>query len=231
MPKYSIAIPAYEAGGVGHEVLEYLLETIKMQTFRDFEVVVSDHSVDNKIQILCEKYKPFYHIINITNNFGRGVISANLNNLLNLCQGKYIKWMDQDDFFLYPFSLEEIDKAVKPSTTWLATAYVHTKDRINFYNPHYPSVNNILCLMNTIGTMSCTIFKNYGDGMPRFDEALRYSHDCDWYYRFMARYGYPDYFYEPTIANFIWQNSTTSKIATPEFIREEEEYVRRKYNL
>ncbi|MFZ9376538.1 MAG: glycosyl transferase, partial [Candidatus Fonsibacter ubiquis] len=48
-PKISIAIPTWETYGKGAEFLDDLLRTIEIQTFKDFEVVISDHSEDNQI--------------------------------------------------------------------------------------------------------------------------------------------------------------------------------------
>ena len=42
--RMSIAIPTYESKGRGVEFLDDLFRTIEIQTFKDFEVVVSDHS-------------------------------------------------------------------------------------------------------------------------------------------------------------------------------------------
>ena len=53
MPKISIAVPTYEYRGKGVEVLEYAFNTMVKQTFKDFDVVISDHSVDDKIEVLC----------------------------------------------------------------------------------------------------------------------------------------------------------------------------------
>ena len=46
--RMSIAIPTYEVKGRGVEFLNDLFRTIEIQTFKDFEVVVSDHSKDDK---------------------------------------------------------------------------------------------------------------------------------------------------------------------------------------
>ncbi len=53
--KFSIAIPTYEASGTGAVFLEELLQSILAQTLQDYEVVIADHSKDDKILNLCEK--------------------------------------------------------------------------------------------------------------------------------------------------------------------------------
>ena len=49
-PLISIGIPTYEMSGYGVYYLNELLETISYQTFDDFEVIISDHSIDTKIE-------------------------------------------------------------------------------------------------------------------------------------------------------------------------------------
>ena len=46
--KMSIAIPAYEYNGRGVLYLSDLFRSIKSQTLKDVEVIVSDHSKDHK---------------------------------------------------------------------------------------------------------------------------------------------------------------------------------------
>jgi glycosyltransferase involved in cell wall biosynthesis len=222
-----ICIPTYEANGYGHEVLEFLFRSIEIQKFKSFRVLVADHSVDNKIKDLCENWKSF-EVKYIRNERGRGIVASNLNVLLDEAKAETIKWMDQDDYFLDESSLGFFDLSGRKEN-WIVTSYLHTRNREQYYNLHQPMVNNMLYLYNTIGTMSCTSFKNV-DGMPRFDEALRYSHDCDLYHRYWKRFGDPVFLNSNiTIANFIWTNSFTSQQATPELIVEEADYLVEKY--
>ena len=48
-PFFSVAIPTYGYGGKGYEFLVDNLEILNNQTFKDFEIVISDHSIDNTI--------------------------------------------------------------------------------------------------------------------------------------------------------------------------------------
>ena len=47
--KISIAIPTWESYGRGGEFLDDLLRTIEIQTFKDYEVCISDHSIDDEV--------------------------------------------------------------------------------------------------------------------------------------------------------------------------------------
>jgi len=221
-----ICIPTYEANGYGHEVLKILLDSISIQKFRDFRVLVADHSVDDKIQILCENWTN-YTLHYFRNERGRGTVASNLNLLLDKSTSETIKWMDQDDYFLDEDSLGVYDLLVQYEN-WIATPYLHTKDGETYYNLHQPSLNQLLYICNTVGTMSCTSFRKI-KGMPRFDENVRYHHDCSFFYEYWKKFGNPLLSSKLTVANFIWPNSFTSQQATQELIVEEAGYLVEKY--
>ena len=51
--KVSIACPTFEYYGRGVEVLDDMFRTIAAQTFKDIEVVISDHSKTDVIEDYC----------------------------------------------------------------------------------------------------------------------------------------------------------------------------------
>ena len=55
--RVSIAIPTCESKGRGVEFLDDLFRTIEIQTFKDFEVVVSDHSKDDKLVDVIDDFQ------------------------------------------------------------------------------------------------------------------------------------------------------------------------------
>ena len=106
-PFFSIAIPTYGYNGKGAEFLKFSLDILKKQTFKDFEIIISDHSIDNTISEILPKYSNNLNITYIKNDVGRGVISPNINNAMKECNGKYIKILFQDDF-LYDYNSLQI---------------------------------------------------------------------------------------------------------------------------
>ena len=97
-PFISVAIPTYGYDGVGTELLEFNFSKLSVQTYKDFEVVISDHSVDNTIKDVCDKWKDRLNIRHSFNDRGRGVISPNINEAMKNCKGQWIKILFQDDF-------------------------------------------------------------------------------------------------------------------------------------
>jgi glycosyltransferase involved in cell wall biosynthesis len=235
MSKISVAIPCYEYQGHGAFALNYLLETLDTQTFKDFDVVVSDHSLnDNKqIEHLCDSWQDKMKIKYLRNSYNRGNASANFNYAMFKSDGEYIKFMCQDDYFYDEFSLEKIVRSLENdlSKNWLASKYIHAeRERERYTRTHTPSLNYQIYITNTIGTPSGVTIKNFGYKLPSFDENLSYAYDCDFYYRFRGAYGDPIILNEITVVNYLWAESTTAKI-TDGRINGENRYILKKYGL
>jgi glycosyltransferase involved in cell wall biosynthesis len=96
----SICIPAYKHV----DYLKRLLDSIAIQTFKDYEVVITDDSPGNEVEQLCLQYAslPVRYIKNekplgSPENWNAGIQNA---------KGEWIKIMHDDDWFSRPDSLE-----------------------------------------------------------------------------------------------------------------------------
>ncbi len=227
MTKVSITIPTYSMGGKGAECLEFSFNKLKDQIFKDFEIVVSDDSEDSDIRDLCSVLSNELPIKYFRNSGTKGP-SGNLNNAIKNSSGELIKVLCNDDFFLDPDSLSKTIGAFDQKTKWLTAAYVHTKDRVNFFNPHIPSLSTRPYSDNRIGTHSCLCFLN--EQKEWFDENLIYYMDCDFHYRMLKRYGIPKILQEPTIAQLLSPEQVTNTLVTGELAKREFEYVTNKFN-
>ena len=102
MVAISIVIPVYNIG----KYLGTCLDSLINQTFEDFEAIcVNDGSKDDSLKILEEYSKKDSRIKIITQENG-GSGSAR-NNGLSLAQGKYVQFLDGDDYF-EPEMLEKL---------------------------------------------------------------------------------------------------------------------------
>ena len=59
----SIATPTYESFGRGIEFLKTQFDKYLEQTFKDFEVVISDHSKNNEIEKFCDIEEILHRIL------------------------------------------------------------------------------------------------------------------------------------------------------------------------
>ena len=66
-------MPTYETFGRGCEFLEFQFQILMKQTFKDFEVVISDHSKNEEIKNLCERYSDKLKVVYIHNPLNRGL--------------------------------------------------------------------------------------------------------------------------------------------------------------
>jgi glycosyltransferase involved in cell wall biosynthesis len=233
--KISICIPTFEYNGFGTECLEYSFVKMKEQLFEDFNIVISDQSSDYKIRDLCNAWKRKLHIKYIHNK-ETGNAAQNLNNAMNHCDGEWIKILCQDDYLAYSDSLLKTSKIIDDITTtykdkynWFATGYIHTYDRKHFMNYHNPELNPYIAVVNTIGTPSCTTFRNMIEKI-QFDTELTYAYDCEYYYSYIQKYGEPLLSTEVTIVNYLWDKSMTSKI-NQDLIEKESKYILEKHKL
>jgi glycosyltransferase involved in cell wall biosynthesis len=134
MPKLSIAVPTFESYGKGAEFLDDLLRTIEIQTFKDFEVVISDHSEDNEIFDKVGEFEDRIDFCYSKNKNDKGNGPANTNRAIDMCSGDIIKIMFQDDFFYDDEALQKIyDALSKGDEMWLLNGCNHTADHGNSF--------------------------------------------------------------------------------------------------
>ena len=108
IPLVSVIIPMYNAA----KLIPLTFETLLYQTMKDFEVVViDDYSTDNSVEVV-ENFKPAFlkqgiklHVIKLPKNTGMPYLPRNVG--INFARGKYIAFLDNDDFFTKT-ALEEL---------------------------------------------------------------------------------------------------------------------------
>ena len=101
--RFSVIIPAHNS----EKFISKALDSIKNQSFRDFElIVVCDRCTDNT-KAIAESYGAK----TLEVNFGRDGLTRNAG--LDIAQGEYILFCDHDDFFIHEFVFEEIDRKLK----------------------------------------------------------------------------------------------------------------------
>jgi len=94
MPLISICIPFYK----NLNYLQRLLDSISIQTFHDFEVVIADDGNDTFIADLLSKYETKFTINYFKNPVALGT-PANWNFAISKANGSWIKMMHSDDWF------------------------------------------------------------------------------------------------------------------------------------
>lgn len=103
-PSLSIVIPTYNHA----HFLRTALDSIRAQTFGDWEaIVVNNFSEDDTITVVESYDDPRIRMVNFANH---GIIAAARNHGLSLTQAPFVAFLDSDDFW-YPEKLQRcIDK-------------------------------------------------------------------------------------------------------------------------
>ena len=211
--KISIAIPTWEFNGRGSEYLNDLLRTIQIQSYKDFEVCISDHSADNEVLKELKQFEGKFKIVYDKNENDRGNGPANTNKAIEMCSGDIIKVMFQDDFFYDTESLEKIQTEFNDSDKlWLVNGCNHTKDDgYNFYWEMFPKWNDKMIEgVNSISSPSVLSMRKECFDKIRFDEKLVMMMDCDYYYNLKSNFGDPIYFEDVLVSNRVHENQISS---------------------
>ncbi len=227
-PRFSICIPVWEQHGFGLQYLKDLIYSIQIQTFQNYEIVISDHSINNDIFDYCLKEsKKDYTLryFKYDENYGNGV--ANLNNTLKKAEGEIIKIMFQDDFMFTHKCLEALNKAFQDNNiNWAVCGCNHTRDGIKFERPMVPSWNNYLLEgINTISSPSVLAFRN--ENIELFDQNLTMLMDVAYYHRLGERYGLPTILEDCLVTNRCHENQISSRYNRN--LEEEINYCKEKY--
>jgi glycosyltransferase involved in cell wall biosynthesis len=99
MPLVSIGMPLFNA----ERYLSRTLDSILDQTFRNFELIISDNGSSDRTETICREYaRRDSRILYWRNEENRGA-AWNFNRVLKLARGSYFKWAAYDDLLAPQF--------------------------------------------------------------------------------------------------------------------------------
>jgi glycosyltransferase involved in cell wall biosynthesis len=227
---FSIAIPTYGYGGMGSNFLSKNLSVLTKQAFKDFEVVISDHSTDDTILEVADSFSKKLDIKYVRNDVGRGIISPNINKAIEYCEGEYIKILFQDDFLYDEYSLLCIAfHIMREGSQWYMSRFVHSNDGESFYREMTPKwTNDIYLGNNLLGCPSGFVGRaRHMQGEIEFDDGLNFYMDCDYYMKWHSMFGEPNVIPYITHVNRTWGARLTDTIQQDQKSKELEVMIRR----
>ena|SRR5579871_6089043 len=188
----SICIPAYKRT----EFLKRLLDSIAIQTFSDFEVIVTDDSPGNDVENLCTIYQDKFSIFYYRNIQQLGT-PENWNESIRKAKGQWIKLMHDDDWFSNENSLECYVDAIKnnPDCSFFFSAYrnIYLDEKkeepvfINSFRYKMLRKNPVTVFAkNVIGPPSVVIHKN--DRKIFYDKNFKWLVDIEFYIRYLKNF-------------------------------------------
>jgi glycosyltransferase involved in cell wall biosynthesis len=215
----SICVPAYQRT----DYLKRLLDSIEIQTFRGFEVVITDDSPGPEVQDLVARHPLKSKICYFRNPSTLGT-PENWNEGIRRSKGEWIKIMHDDDWFTGPDSLRLFAEVIKKGKArfWFS-AYTnvfpdgHTKKiKINTLDLNaLKKFPEMLVAANRVGPPSATIFKK--DTSIEFDKRMQWLVDIDFYIRYLKKHPPAEYISQNLVRIGISSSQVTrSSFGNPE---------------
>ena len=191
MAKVSICIPAYNQP----DWLRRALESIRIQSYRDYEVIVTDDSTNSLVQDAAREYLSDPRFQYRKNAQRRGT-PGNWNEGIRHANGSLIKILHHDDWFTKQDSLAEYVRLLdeNPEADFAFSASVAFDSAQHPQFVHQPSAAQLAelsrypaCLFwgNFVGAPSATIFRR--QEAMYFDEQLKWLVDVEFYIRMLNR--------------------------------------------
>ncbi|MBX7202839.1 MAG: glycosyltransferase family 2 protein [Bacteroidia bacterium] len=191
----SVLIPAYEMYGKGASFLEKSLDMLQQQSFQNFEVLVSDQSVDDSIQRCCEAYAGKLKVSYVRKP-ERGNSCSNVNFALDHARYDIIKILFLDDVLTDSNALERTCKYFHWSKAkWMISACNHEEiETGRIYHNRFPEPFLDEHLFSAFNPLGCPSVLMFSKNDLRFDLQLPALMDIDFYFRLMKKYGPPTLF-------------------------------------
>lgn len=178
---FSVIIPVYNRT----DTLKTALESVLCQSFRDFEIIVTDDGSDSSVRKALLPYMPLITYLPMKKNRG---VSAARNLGISHAKGEYIAFLDSDDIWL-PGKLEAQYKALKDTgmSVCHTNEFWYRKDRfVNQGRKHQRYGGFIfekILDFCRISPSSAVIRKELFASCGVFDENMRVCEDYDLWLR------------------------------------------------
>jgi glycosyltransferase involved in cell wall biosynthesis len=230
-PKISICIPSYEANGRGVEFINKNIQSILSQTYKNMEIVISDHSKNDDIENYI-KGLGLDNIVYLRNTENIGFPAHNTNNAIKNSSGDYIKLMNLDDFIVGEDTLQLMVNLLLNEGKWVISGCIHYDyGNGSWTNPIIPKIEgdgrHLIRGINFVGCPSVGL-------IPRdeyFDTEVLYMIDCELWYRMFIKYGYPGVLKDYRISVGIGDHTLTSQWALKQsdLLYKDIEYCNKKF--
>lgn len=246
--KVSICIPAYN----NEQAMRRLLASIEMQSYKDYEVILTDDSDTDGIRKLAEEKEYVrYH-----KNEKRLGATANWNAAIAKSSGEYIKIMHHDDWFTDADSLQRfvdmLEEHPEADMAFCGSRQVETdgnvgedgsreshgssyerftsKEDIRLIEADYRN----LFLGNTIGAPSAVMVRRNTADAKRilYDEKLTWLVDMEYYMHILSENPHFAYTESPLVSIGVGKEQLTEKCRDDKELNVfEYGYIYRKYGL
>jgi glycosyltransferase involved in cell wall biosynthesis len=205
MPKVSVIIPTYNRA----RLLRTAIESARNQTFKDFEIIVSDDKSTDHTREVVESFNG--PRIKYVRNEGRKGPSATRNTAILVSEGDYIAFLDDDDEWL-PDKLQMQVELLDSSLSNICGVYSNRliidrkADKVLSDDPEPEKYKGNLLfqlmIKSPIHTSTVIIRKSCLDEIGLFDETISYMEDRDMWIRLSMKWDF-EYISKPLTKAYI----------------------------
>ena len=177
-PKISIIVPVYNA----EKYLNRCVDSILSQTFKDFEILLIDDGSKDKSGAICDEYAKKDNRVRVFHKENGGVSSAR-NVGLDEAKGKYISFVDSDDWVV-PSYLAELLSLYHGDIDLVECSYIYYGDEQIFFKTEFVETDSEHYLEKLFqnkrfyeGFLWVKLFKTTLITNLRFESKLAYNED------------------------------------------------------
>lgn len=105
---FSIIIPVYKV----EKYLNQCVDSVLSQTFNDYEIILVDDGSPDNSPLICDEYSASNSRVKVIHKPNGGLSSAR-NAGLDIAKGKYIIFLDSDDYWCDCYCLEKLNSELK----------------------------------------------------------------------------------------------------------------------
>ena len=193
MPKISVCVPVYTMkDNMSEKFLVEFFSNLVEQTFKDFEVIVSDQSTFDHLSSIVDTFSHVLDIKYVRNTSEKKSAANNVNYAIKHAKGEIVKLLYMDDFFVDPNALGKIAKAFEDNLgKWLISGFVCcNENRSQFYNSREPWYGNAYVNGDNV-TGNPSNYSVRRECALEMDENLAWIVDGEYFYRSYYHYGMP----------------------------------------
>ncbi len=236
-PRVSVCIPAYRQT----RYLSRALDSLRDQTFQDFEIVLTDDSPDDEVETFVKTAALGLPLRYFRNQPALGT-PENWNEAVRQSRGELIKILHHDDWLTQPNSLATLVAALdaQPDADLAFCASVATfADKGTVRDTNRPTMVQVARLSrhpeelfagNRIGAPSVTLYRQRVQ--LAYDPRLTYTVDTDFYIRLLRQNPRLVYVAEPLVAIGLNEGQVTkTALADRDLLLREYAYTYRKLGL
>lgn len=135
----SIGLPTYN----GEKYLEQAINSLRAQTYRYFELIISDDASTDATETICRKYAKRDKRISYTRQKRNLGFAVNFNYVLKKAKGNYFIWAGQDDYWDKRFT-ETLFKLIKayPKAVLAMCNYQNVHGEKKYFAYKLPDITN-----------------------------------------------------------------------------------------